>query len=144
MCRQGERDTVNSAEAEACFGDGDYVEAARLLGKVTATVPAFEEVALRFVEVNSPRALQTFLQTKMDALGQDDKAQVSHDTPSSQVGPCGNRLLARLGHCMPASCWAPSVLYRREESHDLTHLFTNQAEFSGTFNLVRIVRIGTN
>ena len=67
---------MNSAEAEACFGDCNFVEAARLLGKVTATAPAFEEVALRFVEANSPEALQTFLQTKMDALGQDDKAQV--------------------------------------------------------------------
>ncbi len=73
---QGERDTVNSAEAEACFGDGKYVEAAHLLGRVTAAVPAFEEVVLRFVEVNSPQALQAFLQTKMDSLGQEDKAQV--------------------------------------------------------------------
>ncbi len=67
---------MNSAEAEACFGDGNYVEAARLLGKVTAAVPAFEEVVLRFVEVNSPQALQAFLQTKMDSLGHEDKAQV--------------------------------------------------------------------
>ncbi|DBA75172.1 hypothetical protein WJX77_011350 [Trebouxia sp. C0004] len=74
---QGERDTVNSAEAEACFGDGKYVEAARLLGRVTAAVPAFEEVVLRFVEVNSPQALQAFLQTKMDSLGQEDKAQAT-------------------------------------------------------------------
>ena len=74
---QAERDTVNSAEAEACFGDGNYVAAAKLLGKVTAAVPAFEEVVLRFVEVNSPPALQAFLQTKMDSLGQEDKAQVS-------------------------------------------------------------------
>ncbi len=73
---QGERDTVNSAEAEACFGDGKYVEAAHLLGRVTAAVPAFEEVVLRFVQVNSPQALQAFLQTKMDSLGQEDKAQV--------------------------------------------------------------------
>ena len=73
---QVERDTVNSAEAEACFGDGKFVEAARLLGKVTAAVPAFEEVVLRFVEVNSPPALQAFLQTKMDSLGHEDKAQV--------------------------------------------------------------------
>lgn len=74
---QAERDTVNSAEAEACFGDGNFVEAARLLGKVTAAVPAFEEVVLRFVEVNSPQALQAFLQTKMDSLGHEDKAQVT-------------------------------------------------------------------
>ena len=73
---QAERDTVNSSEAEACFGDGNYVAAARLLGKVTAAVPAFEETVLRFVEVNSPPALQAFLQTKMDSLGQEDKAQV--------------------------------------------------------------------
>ena len=68
---------MNSAEAEACFGDGNFVEAARLLGKVTAAVPAFEEVVLRFVEVNSPQALQAFLQTKMDSLGHEDKAQVT-------------------------------------------------------------------
>lgn len=68
---------MNSAEAEACFGDGNFVEAARLLGKVTAAVPAFEEVVLRFVEVNSPPALQAFLQTKMDSLGHEDKAQVT-------------------------------------------------------------------
>lgn len=78
---QAERDTVNSAEAEACFGDGNFVEAARLLGRVTAAVPAFEEVVLRFVEADSPKALQTFLQTKMDSLGHEDKAQVS-------VKPC--------------------------------------------------------
>lgn len=68
---------MNSAEAEACFGDSNFVEAARLLGKVTAAVPAFEEVVLRFVEVNSPQALQAFLQTKMDSLGHEDKAQVT-------------------------------------------------------------------
>lgn len=68
---------MNSAEAEACFGDGNFVEAARLLGRVTAAVPAFEEVVLRFVEVNSPQALQAFLQTKMDSLGHEDKAQVT-------------------------------------------------------------------
>ena len=73
---------MNSAEAEACFGDGNFVEAARLLGKVTAAVPAFEEVVLRFVEVNSPQALQAFLQTKMDSLGHEDKAQVT-PMPSS-------------------------------------------------------------
>ncbi|KAL3143378.1 hypothetical protein ABBQ38_002206 [Trebouxia sp. C0009 RCD-2024] len=74
---QAERDTVNSAEAEACFGDGNFVEAARLLGRVTAAVPAFEEVVLRFVEADSPKALQTFLQTKMDSLGHEDKAQAT-------------------------------------------------------------------
>ena len=80
---------MNSAEAEACFGDGNFVEAARLLGKVTATVPAFEEVALRFVEANSAEALQTFLQTKMDALGQNDKAQVLHCVCCSDLARCG-------------------------------------------------------
>ena len=79
---------MNSAEAEACFGDGNYVEAARLLGKVTAAVPAFEEVVLRFVEVSSPQALQAFLQTKMDSLGPEDKAQVSHPIPSFPQQPC--------------------------------------------------------
>lgn len=48
------------------------------MGRVTAAVPAFEEVVLRFVEVNSPQALQAFLQTKMDSLGQEDKAQVGN------------------------------------------------------------------
>ena len=75
---QVERDTVNSAEAEACFGDGKYVEAAHLMGRVTAAVSAFEEVVLRFVEVNSPQALQAFLLTKLDSLGQEDKAQVGN------------------------------------------------------------------
>lgn len=75
---------MNSAEAEACFGDGNFVEAARLLGKVTAAVPAFEEVVLRFVEVNSPPALQAFLQTKMDSLGHEDKAQVT-PTPKAHM-----------------------------------------------------------
>ena len=109
---------MNSAEAEACFGDGNYVEAARLLGKVTAAVPAFEEVVLRFVEVNSPQALQAFLQTKMDSLGPEDKAQVSkpplpprpYPAPSSFLCPIPTPPPPSSPPPPPPSAWARPLL----------------------------------
>ncbi|KAK9814445.1 hypothetical protein WJX72_006013 [[Myrmecia] bisecta] len=77
-CRtQAQRDTVNIAEAEAAFSAGRLRDAARLYGKVTAALPSFEEVALKFVEVGGTEALQVFLQTKLDTLGHEDKAQAT-------------------------------------------------------------------
>ena len=44
--------------------------------QVTAASPSFEEVALKFVDVEDLLALQAFLQAKLASLGKGDKAQV--------------------------------------------------------------------
>ena len=49
-----------------------------LARQVTATVPSFEEVALQLVDSGDPAALQTFLLTRLQVLGPQDKAQVRH------------------------------------------------------------------
>lgn len=73
--RQGQRDAVNDLEAELAFKEGRFLAAATSWGKVTASKPSFEELALKFVGVSSPDALQTYLLTKLDTLAPADKAQ---------------------------------------------------------------------
>lgn len=59
------------------FQEGRYLAAATSWGKVTASQPSFEELALKFVGAGSPDALQTYLLTKLDTLAPADKAQVA-------------------------------------------------------------------
>lgn len=72
-------------EAELAFKEGRFSAAATSWGKVLAPNPSFEELALKFVGVGSPDALQTYLLTKLDTLAPADKAQVqilSHNSLS--------------------------------------------------------------
>ncbi len=48
---------------------------------MTAAVPSFEEVALQLVDSGDPAALQTFLLTRLQVLGPQDKAQVCKCCP---------------------------------------------------------------
>lgn len=73
-----QRDAVNNAEAELAFKETRYLAAASSWGKVMASKPSFEELALKFVGVGSPDALQRYLLTKLDTLAPADKAQVGH------------------------------------------------------------------
>lgn len=50
--------------------------------QVTAALPSFEEVALKFVDSRDANALQIFLLTKLQVLGSEDKAQVPCTHPS--------------------------------------------------------------
>jgi hypothetical protein len=77
---QAERDTVARAEADVAFRDGRHVHAARLWGRIRASDPSFEEVALRFVGVGATEALQAFLMARLQVLSPDDKAQVGAST----------------------------------------------------------------
>jgi hypothetical protein len=47
------------------------------LPQVTSSSPSFEEVALRLMETGEPEAVAAFLQTRLDTLGREDKAQAS-------------------------------------------------------------------
>ena len=64
--------------------------------QVTATVPSFEEVALQLVDSGDPAALQTFLLTRLQVLGPQDKAQVR--TACSIVLYCGRVSLSTPGN----------------------------------------------
>lgn len=44
--------------------------------QVTSATPSFEEVALRLMETGEPEAIAALLQTRLDTLGREDKAQV--------------------------------------------------------------------
>lgn len=81
---QSQRDEVNHAEATSAFEEGSFSAAARSWGRVTAAPPSFEEVALKFVEMGLPDALQTYLLTKLDTLAPADKAQVP--PPKFEIG----------------------------------------------------------
>ena len=63
-------------EAELAFKEKRYQAAASSWGKVMAAKPSFEELALKFVGIGLPDALQTYLLTKLDVLAPADKAQV--------------------------------------------------------------------
>ncbi|KAL4423908.1 hypothetical protein ABPG75_001209 [Micractinium tetrahymenae] len=77
-CRSAaQRNSIYLAEAASLFEEGDYVAAAALYGKVTSSSPSFEEVALRLMETGEPEAVAAFLQTRLDTLGRDDKAQAT-------------------------------------------------------------------
>ncbi len=72
---------MNDLEAELAFHEGRFSAAATSWGKVMAPNPSFEELALKFVGVGSPDALQTYLLTKLDTLAPADKAQVRTSLP---------------------------------------------------------------
>ena len=79
------------------FKEGLLQKAAELWGKVTTAPPAFEEIALKFVEAKSPDALFVFLQAKLDSLSSADKAQVSFLIPATLM-QCVYGLIGISGH----------------------------------------------
>lgn len=77
-CRSAaQRNSVYLVEAASLFEEGEYVQAAALYGKVTSATPSFEEVALRLMETGEPEAIAALLQTRLDTLGREDKAQAT-------------------------------------------------------------------
>lgn len=62
--------------------------------QVTSSSPSFEEVALRLMETGEPEAVAAFLQTRLDTLGRDDKAQVC----SRAMEQCNS--VGKLGECL--------------------------------------------
>lgn len=55
---QQQRDTVLAKHAQRALEAGDDVEAGRLLGRVMANDPSFEDVALMFADRETPDGLQ--------------------------------------------------------------------------------------
>eukprot|EP01087_Luapelamoeba_hula_P008479 TRINITY_DN2114_c0_g1_i4.p1 TRINITY_DN2114_c0_g1~~TRINITY_DN2114_c0_g1_i4.p1 ORF type:complete len:616 (+),score=130.46 TRINITY_DN2114_c0_g1_i4:1191-3038(+) len=67
-----QRDTVWTAQADSYFAKHVYGLAAEYYGK---TNKSFEEVALKFIEINEREALKTFLMAKLRSLGPQDVTQ---------------------------------------------------------------------
>ncbi|XP_048638189.1 vacuolar sorting protein 18 isoform X1 [Brassica napus] len=97
-----QRDQVYLVQAEAAFADKEYLRAASFYAKVISSsfvllcssmvlfilmwihvflqinyVISFEEVTLKFISINEPEALRTFLLRKLDTLSKDDKCQIT-------------------------------------------------------------------
>lgn len=73
VCRNArERQQVFTAQADKLFERGEVDRAAVIYAK---TSRSFEEVALKFLEIENRDALLLFLQQKLKNLGNDDKTQ---------------------------------------------------------------------
>eukprot|EP00878_Enallax_costatus_P011969 GHUV01012497.1.p1 GENE.GHUV01012497.1~~GHUV01012497.1.p1 ORF type:complete len:1028 (+),score=282.75 GHUV01012497.1:49-3132(+) len=72
-----QRDTVYQCMGADAAAAGDYKAAGANFGRIVGGKPAFEEIALMLVESGDPEALQTFLSTKLQVLGPNDKAQAT-------------------------------------------------------------------
>ncbi len=55
---QQQRDAILAQHAAVALAHGDAVQAGRLLGKVVRNEPSFEDVALMFVDQETPDGLQ--------------------------------------------------------------------------------------
>ncbi|CAD7699110.1 unnamed protein product [Ostreobium quekettii] len=76
VCRTAaQRDEVYSKQAEVAMSQNDNVSAARTFAKLQGSSPTFEDIALKFIELEDTEALQEFLMAKLQALGHDDRAQ---------------------------------------------------------------------
>ncbi|KAG7654035.1 Clathrin heavy chain/VPS 7-fold repeat [Arabidopsis suecica] len=71
-----QRDQVYLVQAEAAFTDKEYLRAASFYAKVNYVI-SFEEVTLKFISINEPEALRTFLLHKLDNLSKEDKCQIT-------------------------------------------------------------------
>ncbi|EQC35886.1 hypothetical protein SDRG_06635 [Saprolegnia diclina VS20] len=69
-----QRQKVWTAQADACFDREEFDRAAALYAKSSRS---FEEVALRFMEVQATDALHAFLLTKLGQTSSDDKTQAT-------------------------------------------------------------------
>uniref|UniRef100_A0AAV1V5J2 Pep3/Vps18 beta-propeller domain-containing protein n=1 Tax=Peronospora matthiolae TaxID=2874970 RepID=A0AAV1V5J2_9STRA len=73
VCRNGwERQRVLTAQADKLFDKGKFDRAAVMYAKTTRS---FEEVALKFLEIESRDSLLLFLLQKLIGLGSDEKTQ---------------------------------------------------------------------
>uniref|UniRef100_A0AAV1V4J9 Pep3/Vps18 beta-propeller domain-containing protein n=2 Tax=Peronospora matthiolae TaxID=2874970 RepID=A0AAV1V4J9_9STRA len=73
VCRNGwERQRVLTAQADKLFDKGKFDRAAVMYAKTTRS---FEEVALKFLEIESRDSLLLFLLQKLKSLGSDEKTQ---------------------------------------------------------------------
>jgi hypothetical protein len=74
-CREpGQKDKVYSVQAEKYFAQRNFELAARYYGRTTKS---FEEVALKFIQMNERDALRTFLIFKLESLRSEDKTQLT-------------------------------------------------------------------
>ncbi|KAG7596791.1 Vacuolar sorting protein 18 [Arabidopsis thaliana] len=71
-----QRDQVYLVQAESAFTDKEYLRAASFYAKINYVI-SFEEVTLKFISINEPEALRTFLLHKLDNLSKDDKCQIT-------------------------------------------------------------------
>ncbi|CAH8388944.1 unnamed protein product [Eruca vesicaria subsp. sativa] len=71
-----QRDQVYLVQAEAAFANKEYLRAASFYSKINYVI-SFEEVTLKFISINEPEALRTFLLRKLDTLSKDDKCQIT-------------------------------------------------------------------
>eukprot|EP00210_Caulerpa_lentillifera_P005686 g5438.t1 len=76
VCRTSEqRDEVYITHAEQALNSMANTKAAKLYAKLTGTSPSFEEIALKFIQLEDSDALHAFLRTKLECLGTEDRAQ---------------------------------------------------------------------
>ena len=72
-----QRNAVYLAEGEALLEGGAAAAAGERFGRCTAARPAFEETALRLMEVGDPAAVAAFLRARLETLGPEDRAQAT-------------------------------------------------------------------
>ncbi|CAN8293989.1 unnamed protein product [Cochlearia groenlandica] len=71
-----QRDQVYLVQAESAFTNKEYLRAASFYAKINYVI-SFEEVTLKFISINEPEALRTFLLHKLDNFSKDDKCQIT-------------------------------------------------------------------
>ncbi|XP_010533738.1 PREDICTED: vacuolar protein sorting-associated protein 18 homolog isoform X2 [Tarenaya hassleriana] len=71
-----QRDQVYLVQAETALASKEYLRAASFYAKINYVI-SFEEVTLKFISINEPDALRTFLLHKLDNLSKDDKCQIT-------------------------------------------------------------------
>ncbi|GMH42479.1 hypothetical protein BSKO_10398 [Bryopsis sp. KO-2023] len=70
-----QRDTVLMTQAEDALTQGNNVTAAQIYAKLHGTEMTFEDIALKFIQLEDSQALQEFLVAKLQSLGNEDRAQ---------------------------------------------------------------------
>eukprot|EP00882_Tetradesmus_deserticola_P021379 GHRQ01023150.1.p1 GENE.GHRQ01023150.1~~GHRQ01023150.1.p1 ORF type:complete len:206 (+),score=125.47 GHRQ01023150.1:766-1383(+) len=70
-----QRDIAYQSMGADAAAAGDFKAAGAHYGRIVGGKPPFEELALLLVEAGDPAALQIFLNTKLQVLGPNDKAQ---------------------------------------------------------------------
>lgn len=76
FCRtSAQRNKVYLAEADSLLNEGYPVKAAAIYGRMTASDPSFEDIAIKIMNSNEPAALVAFLKARLDTLGKEDKLQ---------------------------------------------------------------------
>lgn len=71
-----QRNHVYNTKAKRAMNEGDYVEAARVYSNVCGQ-PSFEEICLKFIEINQFSGLQTFLQERLRKMTPAEKTQAT-------------------------------------------------------------------